>query len=54
MSKLFTRGLKRMRHAFSEKKGKNFKKRLKHQQRLHDIEQEVEQSKDKLLRQAWW
>jgi len=54
MSKLFKRGLKRVRRVFSARKGKDFEKRIKHQQRVHDLEQEVQQEKDKLLRQSWW
>jgi hypothetical protein len=54
MSKLFKRGLKRVRRVFSARKGKDFEKRMKHQLRIYDIEQEVQQEKDKLLQQAWW
>ena len=54
MSKLFKRGLKRMRLVFSARKGKDFEKRMKYQQRIYDIEQERQQQKDKLLQQSWW
>jgi hypothetical protein len=54
MPKLFKRGLKRVRRVFSARKGKDAEKRVKHQRRIHDIEQEVQQEKDKLFQQAWW
>ena len=54
MSKLFKRGLKRVRRVFSARKGKDGENRIEHQQRIHDIEQEIQQEKDKLLLQFWW
>ena len=54
MSKFFNRGLKVARRVLSARKGKDFENRIKHQQRIHDIEQEIQQEKDKVFQQFWW
>lgn len=52
MSQFVKRGLVRIKRAFSGRKGKkNVENKAEHQQRMYDIEQRMQQEKDKILLQ---
>jgi hypothetical protein len=53
MSTLFVRGLKFVRLVFFAGKGKNSENRIAQEERLHKIERELQQVKDKVFLQHW-
>lgn len=50
----FNKGLKFVRQVFWTKKGRVFKEKGRQQKRIHDIEQIIQQEKDKMLQRCPW
>ena len=53
MSTLFVKGLRFVRRVFFAGKDRNSENRIAQEERIHKIEREVQQIKDKVFLQQW-